>query len=272
MKIKFASLAILSAASLAAAAALPSTPRGFTDDLDAALKRAAANGHRVVAVFSGSDWCIWCQRLEGEILSKDEFLKTATNKYELVFIDNPMDDKILPPRIKSRNSALTRKYDVQGFPTVLVLDASGKAIATLGYEKDGPAKFLSNIEWETRIAPYRKDYINPLEAILARPDKTLREELDKQIRKEFPNPRKRLSKKEQQNQQMQIMKLVHSAIAGEAGARHIALCEKALEEARAFAVPAQIEDAKAKMIETAEKELKDFKATRAQAQAKGKSA
>ena len=34
-----------------------STPAGWTDDYDAALKRAAAEKKLVLADFSGSDWC-----------------------------------------------------------------------------------------------------------------------------------------------------------------------------------------------------------------------
>ena len=60
--------AVVSAAFGAAAAT--SSPKGFTDDLDAAMKRAAGNGRKIVAVFSGSDWCGWCMRLEKEVLSK----------------------------------------------------------------------------------------------------------------------------------------------------------------------------------------------------------
>ncbi len=61
----------LAFAAFAAVAAGTSTPAGFTDDLDAAMKRAQANGRKILTVFSGSDWCIWCKRLEAEILSKD---------------------------------------------------------------------------------------------------------------------------------------------------------------------------------------------------------
>lgn len=138
--------AIAAMASLIAAAALPTTPKGFTDDLDAALKRSSRSGRPVVAVFSGSDWCIWCRRLEREILSKDEFLRAATNKYELVFIDNPEERNVIPDRAMKRNSMLVEKYNVDGFPTVLVFDSAGKTIASLGYEKNGPARFLENIE------------------------------------------------------------------------------------------------------------------------------
>ena len=117
----------LAFAAFAAAAAGTSTPKGFTDDLDAAMKRAQANGRKILTVFSGSDWCIWCKRLEAEILSKDAFVKAATNAYELVYIDNPMDELLLSKTKRRNNRLLTEKYGVQGFPTVLARFRSAAA-------------------------------------------------------------------------------------------------------------------------------------------------
>lgn len=132
-------------AAFAAVAAETSTPKGFTDDLDAAMKRAKANGHNILAVFSGSDWCIWCKMLEKEILSKDAFVKTATNAYELVFIDNPMNQKLLSETGRRNNRRLTEKYGIEGFPTVLVLDADGKVVAQPDYKMVGPQEYISHI-------------------------------------------------------------------------------------------------------------------------------
>ena len=133
-------------AAVAAVAAETSTPKGFTDDLDAAMQRAKENGHNILAVFSGSDWCIWCKRLEKEILSKDAFIQTATNAYELVFIDNPMDEKVLSETGRKNNRRLTEKYGVQGFPTVLILDADGEVVTQSGYRKVAPQDYLSHID------------------------------------------------------------------------------------------------------------------------------
>ena len=41
----------------------------------------------IFALFTGSDWCIWCKRLEGEVLSQDEFLKYAGRKLILFKAD-----------------------------------------------------------------------------------------------------------------------------------------------------------------------------------------
>ena len=64
--------AVLSATAFAALAET-STPAGWTDDYDAALERAAKENKLILADFSGSDWCGWCQRLDKEVFDTEEF-------------------------------------------------------------------------------------------------------------------------------------------------------------------------------------------------------
>lgn len=50
----------------AATAAATAEQTGFTTDYDAALKRAAEQGKRTLVLFTGSDWCVWCKKLDDE--------------------------------------------------------------------------------------------------------------------------------------------------------------------------------------------------------------
>ncbi len=105
-----------------------STPKGFTDDFDAALQAAKAPGGKpIYAVFSGSDWCGWCRVLEQNYLSKPEFVKAASKNFQLVFIDTPRDKNLLSEKAKTRNPQLTQEYQIRGFPTPLFIKADGTA-------------------------------------------------------------------------------------------------------------------------------------------------
>ncbi|HPH93730.1 MAG TPA: thioredoxin family protein, partial [Candidatus Cloacimonas sp.] len=42
-------------------------------DWNEAMKMSQSYARPVVVDFTGSDWCIWCQKLEEEVFSKDEF-------------------------------------------------------------------------------------------------------------------------------------------------------------------------------------------------------
>ena len=155
---------IFSAVALAAlaAAARTSTPRGFTDDFEAALAQAKAENKTVVAAFSGSDWCGWCKRLDKEVFSKRDFIRAATNRYVLVFIDKPSDPTLLSERAAAQNPKLIEKYGIKGFPTVLLLDGDGQVLDELGYARGGAQNYLDILDASVAALPYLKEWFEPL--------------------------------------------------------------------------------------------------------------
>jgi len=114
-------------------------------DFDKATKKAIEKKIPVLAVFSGSDWCSWCMKLDEEILSKKEFNDYAKEKFVLFIADFPMKTK-LPEEIAKQNKMLAEKYNVEGFPTILVLDETGKVIAKTGYRKGGATEYVEHLK------------------------------------------------------------------------------------------------------------------------------
>jgi len=153
---------ILSA--IACVEAATSTPAGFTDDYEAALKRAAAEKKQVFAVFSGSDWCHWCQKLEGEVLSKKEFTAAAAKFLVLLYVDSPQDKSLLSEKARAQNPGLCEKYAIRGYPTALLLDATGKKLAQTGYRAGGAEKYVSHLKTLEKTAPLMATLIEPLRA------------------------------------------------------------------------------------------------------------
>ena len=113
----------------------------WTTDFAAALDQAKAQGRHVFLFFTGSDWCGWCKRLNGEILSTPEFARYADEHLILVEIDFPRN-KPQPQALVAQNSALQQKYRIRGYPTVVVLDRSGQSVGRLGYQEGGPGPFV----------------------------------------------------------------------------------------------------------------------------------
>ena len=138
-------------------------PEGFTDDWDAALKKAESENKNVLALFTGSDWCIWCKRLEGEIFSKKEFSDNVGKTFVPVFLDFPSDKSLVPEATAKRNKELSRKYKVRGYPSVLILDAKGEVLAETGYDKCGPTKYLEKLNSLAKNGPLLKKHIKPYE-------------------------------------------------------------------------------------------------------------
>lgn len=146
-----------------AALALPCVAlTGFDVDYDAAVKRAKASSKQVFVLFTGSDWCSWCVKLEEEVLSKREFLDYATNNWELVVADFPQKKKIAP-ELKKRYRELQKKYGVRGFPTVLLLDAGGNKLHEGGYSAGGAEAWLKNFLRGCKTAPLVRKYLSALE-------------------------------------------------------------------------------------------------------------
>jgi protein disulfide-isomerase len=117
----------------------------WKSDYDAALKQAAAENKYVLVDFSGSDWCGWCIKLEKEVFSQKEFIDYAKDNLICVLLDFPRG-KELPKAQKDANQALLDRYQVQGFPTVLMLNPQGKGIVRDGYQQGGAAKYVEFIK------------------------------------------------------------------------------------------------------------------------------
>ena len=128
-------------------------PSGWTDDFAAAKTRAAAEGKKILLVFSGSDWCGWGVKFDKETLSEGEFVKAAAKNFELVMIDSPKDKSKLSATARTQNPKLVAQYNVRGYPHYVVTDAAGGEIARgAGYVKGGPKAFLSKLEQMSRGA------------------------------------------------------------------------------------------------------------------------
>ena len=91
----------------------------------------------ILADFTGSDWCGWCIKLKDEVFSKQDFLDWAKDNVVLLELDFPRKTE-LPAELKEQNEKLLKEHGVQGFPSVLLLDAEGKKVGELGYEEGGP--------------------------------------------------------------------------------------------------------------------------------------
>ena len=114
-------------------------------DPKAAQAEAKQANKLVMLDFTGSDWCGWCIRLKKEVFSKPEFQEYANKNLVLVEIDFPKG-KAQARELAQQNMQLASHYSVEGFPTLIVLDANGKKVGELGYVEGGPAAFIGELE------------------------------------------------------------------------------------------------------------------------------
>lgn len=114
-------------------------------DLPKAQAQAAKENKHVLIDFTGSDWCGWCIKLHKEVFSQPAFLEYAKDNLVLVEVDFPQRKKLSAEQ-KQANDALARKFNVQGYPTIIVLNSAGKKVGELGYQPGGPKAFIAALE------------------------------------------------------------------------------------------------------------------------------
>lgn len=117
----------------------------WTSDYAAALAKAKAENKHVLLDFTGSDWCGWCIRLKKEVFSQKDFIDFASQHYVLVELDFPRKKK-LPAETAKQNRELQDKFQIEGYPTVIILDADGREIGRTGYMEGGPAAFNAELK------------------------------------------------------------------------------------------------------------------------------
>ena len=115
---------------------------GWGDNYKAALATAAKENKKVLLDFTGSDWCGWCIRLKKETFDQPSFKEYADKNLILVEVDFPQG-KTLAPEVKKQNDNLQEQYQVQGFPTLVLLSPEGKLLKQQsGYIPGGPKGFM----------------------------------------------------------------------------------------------------------------------------------
>jgi len=120
------------------------------DNIKEAKTAAAKSNKNIMIVFSGSDWCVPCMRLEKEILSQPGFEDAELNKLVLIKADFPTrskNKKLISKTQQAYNANLFEKYNPKGiFPLVVLLNKNGKQIAVTGYKDLSPRAYAVHID------------------------------------------------------------------------------------------------------------------------------
>lgn len=127
-------------------------------DFAAAKKAAAAEGKDVLMEFTGSDWCPPCMLLEAEVLSRDVFINEAPKYFALLKLDNPHNKtKQTSPEVE-QYERLSKEYEVQSVPTVILADATGKPYAkVIGYGGGDAADYMAHLKNLQRVRVNRDE-------------------------------------------------------------------------------------------------------------------
>ena len=144
--VKTPRLFLLAAAVSLFFAAFARAESDWLHDWNKAQEEAKANHKLLFLNFTGSDWCGWCIKLDKDIFSQPKFKDFAHDNLVLVELDFPRR-KSQPTEERKQNMQLAQKYEVLGFPTIVVLDSNGQKVWEFnGYFPGGPEAFIAQLQ------------------------------------------------------------------------------------------------------------------------------
>jgi thioredoxin-related protein len=115
-------------------------------DVPKAEQQAKADNKLVLLDFTGSDWCGWCMKLDKDTFDQPEFADYAAKNLVLVQLDYPQH-KDQSDDLKSANAALAKKYEIDGYPTLIALKPDGTvAWKQVGYLEGGPKALIAKLD------------------------------------------------------------------------------------------------------------------------------
>jgi protein disulfide-isomerase len=127
-------------------AACARADEAWTSDYKKAQQEAKASHKLLLIDFTGSDWCGFCFQFDRAILSQPQFKDYATKNLVLMEVDFPVR-KAQSVETRKQNLELKQRYQVEGFPTLIVLNGEGKTVWRYdGLYQGGIAAFLAELD------------------------------------------------------------------------------------------------------------------------------
>ena len=122
------------------AAVDPNRKAKWLTKMDKAKKEAEETGLPILVLFTGTDWCPYCIKLENQVFEKKEFKEFVDKSLVLLKLDFPAGGEAK----NKADGTLAQEFGVKGFPQYFLADAAGKPMASDGYDDDiDPEKFAA---------------------------------------------------------------------------------------------------------------------------------
>lgn len=115
----------------------------WTTSYAEATQASEKTGKPILLFFTGSDWCTWCKKLEHEALDTREFAAKAADRFIFVMLDFPSRGS--DQQVSQQNNRLKTKYNIKGFPSIVIVDAKGNRIGSTGYREGGGVRYADHL-------------------------------------------------------------------------------------------------------------------------------
>ncbi|MBD3723829.1 MAG: thioredoxin family protein [Flavobacteriaceae bacterium] len=122
--------------------------QNWVNNFETAKKMAKDENKNIIMIFSGSDWCAPCIRLDKNIWQSQEFKVESKNNWVTMKLNFPRKKaNQLPADEEKHNRELAEKYNKEGnFPLVVILNPEGKVLGKLGFKNISPSEYIKLIK------------------------------------------------------------------------------------------------------------------------------
>ncbi len=118
--------------------------QNWKSTFEEAINQALTENKNIVLVFSGSDWCAPCIKLDKTVWQSDEFKKESETNWVIYKADFPKKKaNQLSQKMIDSNKLLASKYNASGnFPLVVLLDKNGTVLGIEGYKNYSASDYI----------------------------------------------------------------------------------------------------------------------------------
>ncbi|HEY1848541.1 MAG TPA: thioredoxin family protein [Opitutaceae bacterium] len=116
-----------------AAARAPLRQDEWFTDYGQAMAEASASRRRVLALFTGTDWCPACRRFESEVARNPDFLATTRASFVLLRLDYPAGffRGAAPGGRHDAMEARRLRFRIRGYPSLRIISADDKSFVSV---------------------------------------------------------------------------------------------------------------------------------------------
>lgn len=114
-------------------------------DYEAAVQQAEADGKYILMDFTGSDWCSVCVRLRRSVLEQADFAAEARLRCVFLEVDLPQR-KAMDAKLRAANEALCKRYRVDAFPTIMIINSRGEVLGGFAGDVGGVKNALACLD------------------------------------------------------------------------------------------------------------------------------
>lgn len=119
---------------------------GYSQDFNSLRKKAKDLDLPIVLIFSGSDWCAPCKKMERDVFGTVLFEQTNEVNWVVYRADFPRKNQ-QAREVVATNQELAEKYNPRGvFPLVVLMNAEGEVLKTFGYEKIDVQSYIEKLK------------------------------------------------------------------------------------------------------------------------------